>query len=78
MTKQERLEEQTLRDNAIRKKRDGWKWITKGDSLNTRAKKLELATDMPAINRSSRRHDLKTNIITEIKTRKQVQKEAIK
>jgi len=76
MTKQERLEEQTLRDNAIRKKREGWQWITKGDSLNTRAKKLELAIDMPSINRSSRRRDLKTNIITEIKTRKQKQKEA--
>ncbi len=76
MTKQERLEEQTLRDDAIRKKCEGWKWIIKGDSLNTRAKKLEWATDMPAINRSSRRHDLKANIVTEIKTRKQKQKEA--
>lgn len=74
MTKQERIEEQTLRDDAIRKKREGWKWITKGDSLNARAKKLELAIDMPAINRSSRRHDLKANIVTEIKTRKQRQK----
>jgi hypothetical protein len=71
MTKQERIEEQTFRDNAIRKKRDGWQWITKGDSLNVRAKKLELAIDMPAINRSFRRRDLKSNIVIEIKTRKQ-------
>jgi hypothetical protein len=76
MTKQERLEEQTLRDDAIRKKRKGWQWIVKGDSLNTRAKKLGLAIDMPAINRSSRRHDLKSNIKTEIKARKQTLKEA--
>ena len=54
-------------DDAMRKLRDGKLPITKTDSLNERAKKLKIATDMPTINRTIRRHDLKVAIREESK-----------
>jgi hypothetical protein len=57
-------------DAAIRKARKGHVYLLKGDTLNQRALKLGLATDMPFLNRASRRDNLKTAIHTERKARK--------
>ena len=50
---------------AIRKKRGNRVPILKGDSLNERARKLGIATDMPSVNREFRRRDLKQAVRTE-------------
>jgi len=49
-------------DEVIRKRRNGNMPLIKADSLNERARKLSIATDMPAINRMHRRKDLKTAV----------------
>lgn len=44
----------------------------KGKTLNERAKMLGIATDLPALNRSQRRKDLKQAIKEELKGAKKV------
>lgn len=58
---------QEKRDAVIRKQRDGKMPLVKTDSLNERARKLGIATDMPAISRVVRRHDLKAAVQEESK-----------
>jgi hypothetical protein len=60
---------QEKRDAVIRKQRDGKMPLVKTDSLNERARKLGIATDMPSINRLHRRKDLKLAVIEESKNK---------
>jgi hypothetical protein len=46
-------------DEVIRKRRNGKMPLIKTDSLIERARKLGIATDMPAVSRLVRRHNLK-------------------
>lgn len=69
MDKQARKEIQDARDNIIRKQRDGKFPIIKSDSLNIRARKLGITTDMPNINRYMRRRDLKVAVRERSKTK---------
>jgi len=67
MTRQDRIEIQKKGDEEIRKGRGNMKWILKQDSLNVRARKIGIATDMPSINREMRRRDLKSAVRMELK-----------
>lgn len=58
MMKEDRVAIQTKGDDAIRKQRKGKTFICKTDSLFERARKKKFATDLPALNRSSRRREL--------------------
>ena len=69
MTKQDRIKIQRFGDEAIRKQRGKETPIIKSDSLNDRACKIGIATDMPSINRASRRRDLKIAVRTERKAK---------
>jgi hypothetical protein len=62
MKKQDRKEMQDRGDAAISKARKGKVRILKTDSLNQRARKLGIATDMPMVSREYRRRDLKTAV----------------
>jgi hypothetical protein len=65
MKREDRKELQAKGDEAIRKQRGNKKPIIKTDSLNDRARKIGIATDMPALNREARRRDLKVAVRTE-------------
>ena len=67
MKRDERKAMQDAKDAEIRKSRKGQSYIVKGDSLNTRARKLGLATDMPLINRQQRRMELRKAIPVEFR-----------
>ena len=66
MNKAIRKELQLKRETMLRTKRQKQTFITKQDTLNERAKKLHIATDMPAINRQRRREDLKVAVRKEL------------
>jgi len=65
---------QDKRDAVIRKQRDGKMPLIKTDSLNERARKLGIVTDMPAVNRLHRRKDLKMAVVEESKKKVEVVK----
>ena len=62
MKKADRKIIQDQNDSVIRQARGGKQPIAKTDSLFERARKLGLATDLPAINRAQRRRDLRVAI----------------
>lgn len=59
MNKADRKSLQDKGDAEIRNKRVGFDPILKTDSLFERARKMGIATDLPGVNRSQRRRELK-------------------
>ena len=70
MRKADRKAMQDKGDAEIRRGREGKPLILKRDSLNERARKLEIATDMPSINREQRRRSLREAVASREKGEK--------